>query len=81
MDNNNESKKANRKAMPKFMLIMIISLFVGGCTILAIALAVCALIFGIGFLPSLIVCLIWIVNLSVYCKEALRYSKVGNIIS
>jgi len=51
------------------------------CTVLAIVLAVCALIFGIGFLPSLVVCLIWIVNQSVYCKEALKYSKAGNKIS
>ena len=51
------------------------------CTILAIVLAVCALVFDIGFLPSLVVCLIWIVNLSVYCKEAIRYSKAGNKIS
>lgn len=51
------------------------------CTVLAIVLAVCALVFEIGFLPSLAVCLIWIVNQSVYCKEALRYSKVGNKIS
>ncbi len=51
------------------------------CTVLSIVLAICALIFGIGFLPSLAVCLIWIVNLSVYCKEALRYSKAGNKIS
>lgn len=51
------------------------------CTILAAALAVCAIIFGIGFLPSLMVCLVWIVNLSVYCKEAIRYSKAGNKIS
>ena len=51
------------------------------CTILAIVLALCALFWGIGFLPSLVVCLIWIVNLSVYCKEALRYSKAGNKIS
>ncbi len=51
------------------------------CTILAIVLAVCALVFDIGFLPSLVVCLIWIVNLSVYCKEAMRYSKAGNKIS
>ena len=27
---NNEIKKANRKALPKFMLIMVISLLVGG---------------------------------------------------
>ncbi len=47
------------------------------CTVLSIVLAICALVFGIGFLPSLAVCLIWIVNLSVYCKEALKYSKAG----
>ena len=35
------------------------------CTVLAIALALCALFLGIGFLPSLVVCLIWIVNQSV----------------
>ena len=51
------------------------------CTVLSIVLAICALIFETGFLPSLVVCLIWIVNLSVYCKEALRYSKAGNKIS
>ncbi len=51
------------------------------CTVLSIVLAICALVFGIGFLPSLAVCLIWIVNLSVYCKEALKYSKAGNKIS
>ena len=51
------------------------------CSILSIVLAICALVFGIGFLPSLVVCLIWIVNQSVYCKEALKYSKAGNKIS
>lgn len=51
------------------------------CTVLAIVLAVCVLVFDIGFLPSLMVCLVWIVNLSVYCKEAMRYSKAGNKIS
>ncbi len=51
------------------------------CTVLSIVLAICALIFGIGFLPSLAVCLIWIVNLSIYCREALKYSKAGNKIS
>lgn len=51
------------------------------CTVLSVVLAVCALVFGIGFLPSLVVCLIWIVNQSVYCKEALRYSKAGNKLS
>ncbi len=51
------------------------------CTFLAIVLAVCALVFGIGLLPSLTVCLVWIVNMSVYFKEAMRYSKAGNKIS
>lgn len=51
------------------------------CSALAMILAICALIFGIGFLPSLAVCIVWIVNLSVYCKEALKYSKAGNKIS
>ena len=51
------------------------------CTILAIVLAVCALVFDIGFLPSLTVCLVWIINISVYCREAMRYSKAGNKIS
>lgn len=51
------------------------------CSALAIVLAACALVFEIGFLPSLVVCIIWIVNQSVYCKEALRYSKAGNKIS
>ena len=51
------------------------------CTVLSIVLAICALIFGTGFLPSLVVCLIWITSQSVYCKESLRYSKAGNKIS
>ena len=36
---------------------------------------------AVSVLPSLTVCLVWIVNLSVYCKEAMRYSKVGSKIS
>ena len=51
------------------------------CTVLAIVLAICALLFDIGFLPSLTVCLVWAVNISAYCKEAMRYSKAGNKIS
>lgn len=51
------------------------------CTILSMALAIGALVFGIGFLPSLSVCIVWIVNQSVYCKEALKYSKAGTKIS
>ena len=51
------------------------------CTVLAIVLAVSALVFDIGFLPSLVVCLVWLVNLSVYCREALRFSRAGTRIS
>lgn len=51
------------------------------CVILAIALAVSALIFDIGFLPSLAVCLIWMVNQSVYCWDAMRMSAPGAKIS
>ena len=51
------------------------------CTVLAVVLAVCALLFDVGFLPSLAVCLVWIVNLSAYYKEAMRYSQAGNKIS
>lgn len=51
------------------------------CTILAVILAVCALIFETSFLPALVVCIIWSVSQFVYCKEAMKYSKVGNKIS
>lgn len=51
------------------------------CTALSVVLAICALVLDIGFLPSFVVCLIWLVNLSVYCKEAMRYSKAGTKIS
>lgn len=51
------------------------------CVIFAIVLAVCALIFDIGFLPSLAVCLIWMVNQSVYCWGAMRMSAPGAQIS
>lgn len=51
------------------------------CAALAIVLAICALTFKIGLLPSLVVCIVWSVNQSVYCIEALRLSKAGNKIS
>jgi len=51
------------------------------CTFLAVILAIGSLVFEIGFLPSLTVCLIWIVNQSAYYKEAMKYSKTGNRIS
>lgn len=50
------------------------------CSILSIILAISALMFGIGFFPSFLVCLIWIINVSIYCKECLKYSKSGNKI-
>jgi len=51
------------------------------CMFFAVVLAISALVFEIGFLPSLAVCLIWIVNQSAYYKEAMKYAKVGNRIS
>lgn len=50
------------------------------CSTLAVLLAVAAIIFGIGLLPSLTVCIIWLVNQSVYYKESMKYSKSGNKI-
>lgn len=51
------------------------------CIILSVALAVFALVFETGFFPSLVVCIIWLVNQSVYLKEAMKYSKAGTKIS
>ncbi len=50
------------------------------CLILAVLLAVCALVFDVGLLPSLVVCVIWIVNHTACAREAIKYSKVGNMI-
>ena len=50
------------------------------CCVLAIILAISALMFNTGFLPSLVVSLIWIVNISIYCKECIKYSRAGNKI-
>ena len=47
------------------------------CLVFSVILALGALLFDIGFLPSLIVCIIWGINQSAYCKEALKYSKKG----
>lgn len=51
------------------------------CAVLAGVFALGALLFDIGFLPSLAVCIIWIVSQSAYCREALKYSKSGNRLS
>ncbi len=50
------------------------------CPVLAILFALSALVLGTGFLPSLAVCVIWLVNHTVYCKEATKYSKAGNMV-
>ncbi|HBF15338.1 MAG TPA: DUF3169 domain-containing protein [Clostridiales bacterium] len=51
------------------------------CAILAGVCALGALLFDIGFLPSLAVCSIWIVSQSAYCREAMKYAKLGNRLS
>ena len=51
------------------------------CAALTVVLAICALTFEIGFLPSFAVCLIWMVNQSVFFKEAIAHSKAGRRIS
>lgn len=51
------------------------------CLILSVVLALGALVFDIGFLPSLVVCLIWLVNQTAYCWESIRLSKAGCKIS
>lgn len=51
------------------------------CSILAIILALGALVFDIGFLPSLAVCVIWFASHWAYCWEAMKYAKTGNRIS
>lgn len=51
------------------------------CTALAVVFAVGAILFDIGFLPSLAVCLVWLVSQCVYCRECLKYSKAGRKIS
>ena len=46
------------------------------CGALSIILAISALMCDIGFLPSFVVCLIWLVNQCVYCRAAAKCSKV-----
>ncbi len=47
------------------------------CAVLAVILALSAIIFSTGFLPSLTVCIIWLVNTSAYMKEAKKLGKIG----
>lgn len=51
------------------------------CAVLAGVLMIFALEFETGLLPALAVCLIWLINVSVYAKETIRYSKSGNRIT
>lgn len=46
------------------------------CGALSIILAISALMFDIGFLPSFVVCLIWTANQCAYCRAAAKCSKV-----
>ena len=46
------------------------------CGALSVILAISALMFDIGFLPSFVVCLIWLVNQCAYCRAAAKCSKV-----
>ena len=46
------------------------------CGALSVILAISALMFDIGFLPSFVVCLIWLINQCVYCRAAAKCSKV-----
>lgn len=47
------------------------------CTVLAVILALSAMIFDTGFLPSLVVCIIWFVNTEAYMREAKKLGRVG----
>ena len=46
------------------------------CSALSVILAIGALTFDIGFLPSFVVCLIWLVNHCAYCSAAIKCNKV-----
>ncbi|MCD7771028.1 MAG: DUF3169 family protein [Oscillospiraceae bacterium] len=47
------------------------------CAALAVILALSAIIFGTGFLPSLAVCIVWFANTEAYMREAKKMGKVG----
>lgn len=47
------------------------------CAVLAVVLALAAMIFGTGFLPSLVVCIIWFVNTEAYMREAKKLGRIG----
>ncbi|MCD7784207.1 MAG: DUF3169 family protein [Oscillospiraceae bacterium] len=47
------------------------------CAVLAVILALSAIVFSTGFLPSLAVCIVWFANTEAYMKEAKKMGKVG----
>ena len=51
------------------------------CSALAAILAISALVFGTGALPSLTVCAVWMVMQCVYSREAMRLSRAGSQIT
>lgn len=51
------------------------------CHALAAILAISALVFGTGALPSLAVCAVWMVMQCVYSREAMRLSRAGSQIT
>lgn len=51
------------------------------CSSLAAVLAISALVFGTGALPSLAVCAVWMVMQCVYSREAMRLSRAGSQIT
>ena len=51
------------------------------CGALAAILAISALVFGTGALPSLAVCAVWMVMQCVYSREAMRLSRAGSQIT
>ncbi len=47
------------------------------CAVLAVILALSAIVFGTGFMPSLAVCIVWLANTEAYMREAKKMGKVG----
>ena len=47
----------------------------GVCAFLSVVLALSAMLLDIGFLPSLSVCIVWLVNMSAYFKECVKTPK------
>ena len=73
----NDIKKANRKAMPGFLLITLVGAIVGGIVgFYSAEYDVEQLAGSMKSAGAFVVCLIWIVNQCVYCRAAAKCSKV-----